>query len=226
MAIAFVDVSTGSVVTQNLTVTLPATVNADDYLLAVISTDWQPQVLSTPSGWTALANASADGNRRMWAYGTKADGTEDGASVVFNGTAGGTGHVWAVLRYSGVDTTTAMDVAAASGTEASTSTPAGQSQTTVTDNAMVVACFGTRGSAGTGTAGGGATERVDSNATASNVALYVEELVKTPAGAVQLPASFTFSQSWNDIQVALRPAADGGGGAAPALRTVQSNLRW
>jgi hypothetical protein len=225
VAIAFIDKTEGASLTQNLSTTMPATVNADDYLLMFITTNWEPQSLSTPSGWTQLDTEAWGEPIRIWAFGKKAAGTEDGATVVFNGTVGSVDHGWACLRYSGVDTTTALDTATTSVSETGTATPTQNSQTTVTANAFVIGAFGATvgGTATSGTVGSSATERVDlyQNPTF----LYVEELDKASAGAIALTFTATASTNWSNIQVALRPTG-GAPPTPPALRVAQSNLRW
>lgn len=70
----------------------PATVNANDILIAHMLYTGTTTGPSTPSGWTLLygpANVGTTATARHWCFGRLADGSEDGATVDF-GTDGGT----------------------------------------------------------------------------------------------------------------------------------------
>jgi len=112
----------------------------------------------------------------------------------------------AIVAYSGVDTTTPINVENGQTTAASTShsTP---SITTTVANTMLVASFGLAGT-GTWTAPAGMTERSDS--TAQAVALEVADLLQASAGATGTrTATASVSKVGATHLLALKP---GGGG--------------
>jgi hypothetical protein len=204
--------TSGAVSSNTWNVTKPTGVVADDYILVALTADFRANDPTPPTGFTQLATVQTQNvNQKTWLYGKKATGSE-GATLTFtfDGVGGSAFGTYGCVAYSGVDTTTPMDVAAAAGTDGSSTTPAGLSQTTVTDGARVVALFGGRPGAGaSGTVGGGATELVDIVGTVSNVFTYMEDFTKSPAGSVQLTFTSSAASAWNEFQVVLRPAASG-----------------
>lgn len=204
----------GAVQNTTWNVALPSGIVADDYIIIAIMVDMRPNWTTVPSGFSLIASPTWDGNRQLFVYAKKATGSE-GSSVQFvsDGVGGTPTGVYGSIAYSGVDPTTALDVASTSddrADDADTTAPDAPSQTTVTDQAMVIGIFGARTVSGnTGTPGGGATERLDIVGSIQNAAIYIEELVKTPAGAIAMNATMTVASVWAAVQMALRPAAGG-----------------
>lgn len=124
----------------------PATVNANDVLIAhlcVKSTLWTP---ATPSGWTLLYGPQNIGtlpNGKHWVYGKLADGTEDGAAVAF-GTWATAPHRWArVYSFTGWASGTITDnvPAASFSSNPHATDPQGPSVTTTVAGSLAVACM-------------------------------------------------------------------------------------
>lgn len=206
--------------TATWVVTMPTGVVSGDVCLieatdgTFASATWVP-----PTGFVLLKDQNNTNNIRTQVWRKVCDGTE-GSTVTFTITGGATPFGQAVaIAYSGVDNTTPEDLTSTGKEPGTVTNPSQTSQTTVTDNAMVVGFFGARGAGvgSNGAAGSSATEEVDSYNTTLNSIVYVEQLVKTAAGAVAL--TFTFDNTahvaptltWECVQVALRPST-----AAPA----------
>lgn len=118
-----------------------------------------------------------------------------------------------VLAYRGVDQTTPMDVSAVSGNETGTAWDT-TAIVPVTDNAVVVACWGTDPAANpmTFTWDGGITERIDSDTTPTGqnglVAwLGIADKTISPAVSTSLGGDSSSSQTAAGAALALRPAA-------------------
>jgi dihydrofolate reductase len=89
----------------SLDLACPASVDANDILVAHVTHEGLSTAPTTPSGWSflygpaLLGDATAVG--RAWVYGKLADGSEDGATIGF-GTAGGTaGRYGRIYSFSG-----------------------------------------------------------------------------------------------------------------------------
>ena len=90
MAIAYKSAGAGASTAVNpssLTPACPATVDANDILIAHVQYTGTTNTPSTPDGWTLLSGPVGVGTgtptARTWAFGRIADGTEDGATVKF-----------------------------------------------------------------------------------------------------------------------------------------------
>lgn len=106
MTITFVDLTQSN---GNESITLPATILANDFLIVQCAYDATP---TTPAGWTLLGTRTAafnDANQAV--FYRVADGTEDGTSVLFDEGAGPIpGYVErACLQYRGVDTSAPIE---------------------------------------------------------------------------------------------------------------------
>jgi hypothetical protein len=209
VAVAFIAAASADV-TQTATwnVTRP-TLSVGDVCLVELSYNntlaptWTP-----PTGFVELGTNQFNSNQRIRVFRKVWDGTE-ASPLVFAASQSVAG-AYATIAYSGVDTTTPEDTTTTTYNAGSaTTTPTQSSQTTVTDNAMVVGFWSQRDYTGAGAAGGGATERIDHPRGVTNSFLYIEELVKTPAGAVALTFTTSSQDNWQGVQVALRPAPSG-----------------
>ena len=98
MAVAYKSAGAGAATetsSAELTAACPATVDANDVLIAHVCHRTTTTAPSTPSGWTLLAGPEDAGDvadrtgvvGRYWVFGKVADGSEDGASIRF-GTEG------------------------------------------------------------------------------------------------------------------------------------------
>lgn len=107
MAIAFKSSGAGAgTETSGATLNLacPATVDANDILIAHLLFTGTVTAPTTPSGWTLLygpANVGTTATARHWCYGRLADGTEDGSNVNFGNPAVTTGRAGRIYSFSG-----------------------------------------------------------------------------------------------------------------------------
>lgn len=147
MSIAYKSQGAGAGTETNgatLNLPCPATVDANDILVAHVLHTGTGTEPSTPSGWTFLygpANVGTTATARHWAFGKIADGSEDGATVSF-GTAGGTqGRAGRIYSFSGyISGTIAQIIPAASFSSVPHATdPQGPSVTTTLVGALAVA---------------------------------------------------------------------------------------
>jgi len=134
--------STATAATTPITaivVNKPAGVVTNDVLLAAVSVDQTPTI--TPAaGWT-LVRSDANGTTQTQALYWHAAGGSEPATYTFAFGAPVTAAVAGIAAYSGVNTTTPIDVAAGQANAASTSITAPSITTTVA-NTMVVGVFG------------------------------------------------------------------------------------
>lgn len=106
----------------NRTVTMPATVNAGDLLIFVITTsNSTAATFGTPSGWTKLGESTGTVNTAV--YYKVADGTEDGATVTVVMGAAVTNSAHIVYRITGYDSTALCEVAFGAATSAQPDPP-------------------------------------------------------------------------------------------------------
>lgn len=142
MAIAYKSAGAGAGTETSgaaLSLACPATVDANDILVAHVIYLDIVTTPSTPAGWTLLDGPANLGTGtavgRAWAFGKLAAGTEDGAAISF-GTSGGTaGRFGRIYSFSGYVSGTLADVipsASFSDTPTETSIPLPSVTTTVT----------------------------------------------------------------------------------------------
>ena len=129
-----------------LNLVCPATVDANDILIAHVMHTGTATAPTTPSGWTALygpANVGATATARHWVYGKLAVGDEDGTTVSF-GTAGGTdGRAGRIYSFSGYVSGLITDVVpvASFSSIAHDTDPQGPTVTTTVAGALAIACM-------------------------------------------------------------------------------------
>lgn len=171
-----------------------------------------------PTGWTLAADADPGANISGAVWYRVADGTETG-SVTFtspNTANRATGHM---QRWSGVDTTTPLDVAGVVGTATGTSVTA-PSMTTVNDGAMLIYSVGVHASTSADiTTPAGYTQVANSTGTGRRLVVFDKS--QTTAGATGTQAfdqTSAVALEMFAIGIALRPGAGGGGGGtSPTL---------
>lgn len=207
--------ASAQILTNTATIDKPTGTVADDYMVAVISVDGGARTITPPAGWTqlALVQKTTGDQQTMGVYGKRAGGSE-GANYAFTVSGGAGGG--AIVGYSGVDTTTAIDVTASTAESTGGTSPvtvAASSVTTVTANAMVLWIAATDQGANNPISAGftpptGFTERVD-NSSYDWTTFTVAEKGFASAGATG-SVSGTFSASSGShgyiaALVALRP---------------------
>lgn len=211
MAIAHVATSTStSDGVASITPTIPSG-SVGDVIVAVIHTRRSAGVvtITPPGAYTQVTGGLVNrGTIRTGIYTRVATGSDDG-TWSFSNTCGS---VAVVSRYSGVDTTTPVDVSAGT-TNGNGSTITLPTRTTVTNGAWLIGAAGFNGAGATLAPPGSMTERGDADgAFASNdlEANLADENIPT-AGATGTRA-FTagFGDDYTGIDFALRPAAAAG----------------
>lgn len=197
-----------------VTVTKPAGATAGDVAVAIISLNSSTAVTDNngAAAWTKVAEHN-EAAHSMCVWRRVLDGAE-GASYDFTADASVS---WGIVtaEYSGVDTTTPIDVAPSFQSDAATTTGTAPSVTTVTDGALALAACSADTGAGAFTdypddVGEDYTLRVET--TASRDLALVEKLI-TAAGVIAAQ-TFTYDTSTGlrGVHFALRPAVAAAGG--------------
>ncbi len=131
--------SSAAVVAGTVTITKPSGTVDNDYMVALLSADGGSRTITAPTGWTSLGvvqKATGDGQTAR-VFGKKASSEGASYDFTFDGGAGG----GTIVSYSGVDTTTAIDVASSTNSGVGSTSPTtvtGTGVTTATDHAMVL----------------------------------------------------------------------------------------
>ena len=175
----------------SLTINVPAGTAANDVMVATIAVANSTVVITPPAGWTsqpAVLQAAGNGSRQQIFY-RIASGAEP-ASYTWIFESAHVGAAGAIASYSGVDTTSPIDVYSGGNT-----TPQGADSnlqhralgvTTTTVDSMVISTHSFSSSA-SWTPPAGMTERVDINsqggASPNGVSLAVDEVAQPSAGA-------------------------------------------
>jgi RHS repeat-associated protein len=188
----------------SIVVTKPAGVTTNDVLLAAINVDQTPTI-TPPAGWT-LVRSDVNGTIQTLAIYWRAAGGSEPASYTFTFGAAVNAATAGIVAYSGVDTTTPIDVSGGQANTASTSVTA-PSVTTTVANAMVVGFFGLDNDA-TFTPPSGMTERWDLDVQGTNdEASEAADVVKATAGATGTKvATATVSDTSIGQLIALKPS--------------------
>jgi hypothetical protein len=156
--------SATSVPVNTIVIDKPAGVTTNDVLLAGISVRGNPTI-TPPSGWTLVRSDTSTTVLLQSVYRKVAGGSEPASySWTFSEPIGSA--VGGIAAYSGVATTTPVDVNGGQANASSTSVTA-PSVTTTVANTMLVGFFGTANDA-TFTAASGMTERYDVDADGTN----------------------------------------------------------
>lgn len=200
------------------TVSLPATVATDDWLLIIASVNGTP-TLTDPSGWTKLIEIAATNNRPV-AWKKKADGTEGGTTVTFTTSAA---EQSSHISFAGDGWSEDLnDIEVSTGATGSSSNPDPDTVTPSwgSDDNLFLACYGLRRGR-TATAfptnyNDNQTQIATSTSTSgSGAAVATREL----AAASDNPGTYTLDAStpWGAYTIAIRPT-----GVAPAGRIMSS----
>jgi hypothetical protein len=208
-----------------LNLVCPATVDANDILIAHVSHTGTGTAPTDPADWTLLSGPHNIGQPtavgRSWVYGKLAIGDEDGDTISF-GTAGGTQGRWGrIYSFSGWVSGTITDVVPAesfTNVEGETSTISMPSVTTTVDGALAVALCAiddnNAQASATGESGGNWAEAVaeftDSGLGAQGVSCGIQTAAMAMAGTI---SGGTFAQGSTDessnIGFEIRPEAAG-----------------
>src|SRR3954471_6888765 len=204
------------------TVALPASLNVNDLELLIIANTVNNAVAATPTGWTSVgAIGSALGaGVRLTVFRKYFASADTAPSVTPNTDTGGASA--RIVAFRNVNTTTPLDVTAATSTSAagaSTYTPPGQTTVTTNARAESIVVENDGGSLtptlGFGTSQGfsfetGFPEAPSVGDIANNHAVGLAGVPKPTPGAVTFPTFSTSSSApalgiWAGISVALRP---------------------
>lgn len=196
-------------------VTKPTGVSAGDVMVAVVGAQvLSSTTISPPSGWTQVAQLwVSQPVLGMWYR--VADGNE-GTSFQFSYSQNSSARRAGILRYSGVDNTTPIDVAANTNS-GSSAAPRGLSVTTVTNDARLLMGLafaqGNQSAAPTGM-----TEQFELDRVAFNDATQA-----TAGASGDKDSTLSASNFWVTILTALRPAGAGAAGSliVPQLHPAQ-----
>lgn len=196
-----------TVATTTFSVPYPATPAATDILVMRLTLN-TTTALSTPAGWTSVANLTATGatTPRVAVFIKQATGSESGSLAVTTPSTTGQARIYKV---SGVDTTTPQDVAAATISLGATTAYNFGTITTVTPGALLFGLVGSNAASGTFTPPtnlGTWTEPLDVNTVTHSSDAY---LIWGSAGATGT-TNFVRSASVRGAGalIALRPLVD------------------
>ena len=169
--------------------TCPATVNANDILVAHVAWNDTSSGPFTPGGWTLLdgpQNIGTTPNGRHWVFGKIAAGTEDGAAVDF-GDQGGTVKRWGrIYSFTGFTGGTIAELCNGFAATAHATDPQMPTVTTTLVGALAVACVAQNddnavGSA-TGESGGDWVEAVAEYTATTGGGVMMQLQTCTPTG--------------------------------------------
>lgn len=209
-----------------ITINKPSGVVDNDLLIAFFSEDSDtPRITAT--GWTAFSGTGIGASGEI-VVGTSEVlqcfykvASSEGASWNFTPSASYTGVV-GVIAYSGVDTTTPIDVAAGA-TPASGTTHTSASITPSVVNTMLVGIWMIDSNAANTWSTADMTERIDqSTGSAAFVTLSVHDLIYGSTSAVTKTATFTASDTAAVLLVALKPASSGVTGDAAITQAADT----
>jgi RHS repeat-associated protein len=201
-----------------ITVSKPAGVTTNDVLVAGITVRGTPTI-TPPAGWT-LIRSDANGTTITQAMYQKVAGGSEAGSYAWTFNFPITSAVGGIVAYSGVDTTSPVDVSGGQA-NASSSTVTAPSVTTTVANTKLVGFFGTANDA-TFSAASGMTERYDVDADGTNqIGGEGADETKAAAGATGTRAATASVAAVNIGQlVALRPSGTITLRAAASAETV------
>lgn len=196
--------SAASVPITSITVAKPAGVTTNDVLLGAVTVR-SALAITPPAGWT-LVRSDVNGSSITQAVYSRVAGGSEPPNYTWTFAGPVTGTVGAIDAYSGVNTTTPVDVSGGQANASSASVTA-PSVTTTVANDMVVGFFGTANDA-TFTVASGMTERTDILAhTVSDSSAESADVVKATAGATGTRVATASKSAVNIGQlVALKPS--------------------
>lgn len=226
MAVTFRVASSAAYSTTSPVVTAPAGIQNNDLIIVAFPSGANHTVNSLIAGWTQAGSTVAQGSDSSTTVVYKIADNE-GASWTFTDLfTGVTTGVYGVIVYSGVDTTTPLDVAVVQADMGNVpATPVGEDTATITpisDNCMIVSIFGADPSASTRNSTPGSapvcTERLDDTQGGTNGWIYVQDHLQTTAIAEAHRLTPDEIEGAVYFLLALRPASAGGGRTALITR--------
>jgi hypothetical protein len=212
MAIAFRDAAANNVaLSVSPQVTAPAGLTDGDFIIVAISTDSLHDHDSILAGWTAIGPIDAGTDNSLTILYKFA--SSEGASWTFTDLFANKEYgVAGVVCYSGVDSTTPLDVSSVTGLVVWDTPPAGPI-TPTNNGCMIVSVFGADPGVDTRNATAGddpeCTERVDiCNGTIGYV--FMQDFLQVTADEVSCSMTADASDAFAWVIMALRPAATSG----------------
>lgn len=198
MAIAFIaDNATPTYATRtNTTITRPAGSDGTSLKIAMITTD--SVAVTTNANWTAFTNSpfTYSGAIRMWFYWT----FHDAATWSFTHSSNGSNGYCAA--FSGVDTTTPIDVQPVTNSGAASGTAVGSSITTITDNAMLFLLYADNEGGNSTSTPTGMTEAEDG---AADAKAFFYQLLGAAGSTGTRSSTLGTTTNWGTAMGALRP---------------------
>lgn len=197
--------NTGASGTTTLTINNPTGTALDDLLLAVIATKESNTNITAPVGWVELYEVANGNHTDLATFWKVADASDVSATDFDFGLASDKEVAGAVLRYSGVDTSSPIDISSAVSGGGKTNSPISPDVTTTVDDALVVRIFSQKDNKKDVTPPSGTVERVDLNNN-DKITIGVADATQAVAGATGT-AAFTGNDNkeWVGATVALAP---------------------
>lgn len=184
--------------------------NGDFLICAIAHDNAVASITDTPSGWQHIGSQDAPGSdaglRLFYKYITNAAGEPSSWTWTFGASKGGT--IVSYLSFTGVNSTTPIDVTSVFGAPTGTTTPTAGPITPVTNGAMLAAFNATDPSSGTytGTPTSGWDERIQFGVSATSN-LYAETFLQSVAGSITAAPTMSGTDDYATGIVALRPAS-------------------
>jgi hypothetical protein len=211
VAISFVDATSGTGAVASPTIDLPTGLAADDVLILCAATD-TTHTAGAATGWTHILSQADGTDSTLSVWWRLATGSE-GATEVVAMFAAGESCAYGCVAYRGVDTSAPINQQASADNGASGSI-SGPSVTPAVDNCMIIQIHGgdhTAGFSATPDASPVANERVDQINAGTGAYIYLQDYLQGTAAAIALDSTKSSSMDDASIQLALKPAAGGGG---------------
>jgi len=200
--------TTGTGTADSFDPTLPTVAANDVCVLYVAMGNSSADPIGITAGWTAEGEIAGGSFSKIACFTRRMTGGDSAPTVDFNGNTHR--YAWSCSVWSGVDTTTLLDVAVAtnSGSSPANGNVTAASITTATDGAELVYGYSHDGS-GTWTPDGSQSEVSDVNE-GTSACLEVAKELRATAGAVgtRTAVSSVTNIEWAAISLALRPAAN------------------
>jgi len=188
----------------SITLRTPTATAEDDLLIATVATDGNAPV-ATPAGWTLIDLGQSPGNASTFGVWYRVATASEPATHTFTWGAPNENATGTILRYTGVDTSTPIDVSGvATGNSVNPTAP---SVTTTAANARLLRLFGADTTVSVNTVPTGTTRRYAQSSGGTGPTTSGGSDVNRPTAGATGTGAFTISaaQPWRAVSVALRP---------------------
>lgn len=204
----------------SMAVNMPATVDAGDLLIAIVSVRNALTWNTIPTGWNKISESAGGGSvGELSIFYKIADGSEDGGTATWVASVGSSA-AWMVIRVTGWHGTTPPEVGTAASGDASNANPPSVAPSWGSDDNLFIAVAG---NAATGETTGFTAAPTNygslrnNGASSGGATCNVASATRQLAAASDDPGTFTPNSNrfWAAQTIAIRPAAAAGGDPTP-----------